>query len=81
MIASNHRALNVLFPVSQQGANSLPNVGVDMSNCFMVLEKSDFELLQVCTCALALACLARRHSFLANAPVRVRTSSILPRLL
>ena len=47
MIASNHRALSVLFPVSQQGATALPNSAGDMSNCFMVLEKSDFELLQV----------------------------------
>jgi len=56
MIASNHRALNVLFPVSQQGASSLPSSsGMDLSNCFMVLEKSDFELLQV----LLFACAAR----------------------
>lgn len=46
MIASNHRSLNVLFPVSQQGASSLPNTAGDMSHSFMVLEKSDFELLQ-----------------------------------
>ncbi len=54
MIASNHRALNVLFPVSQQGASSLPNSsGMDLSNCFMILEKSDFELLQVSLGVLA----------------------------
>ena len=46
MIASNHRALSVLFPVTQQGAAGLPNTAGDMSNCFMILDKSDFELLQ-----------------------------------
>lgn len=56
MIASNHRALNVLFPVSQQGANGLPNPGADLSNSFMVLEKSDFELLQVAVRPACLAC-------------------------
>ena len=87
MIASNHRALNVLFPVSQQGANSLPNAGVDMSNCFMVLEKSDFELLQVhlrpcpcltCSCSPPLSSreCACPHANLVNSAPAVVTYSL-----
>ena len=62
MIASNHRALSVLFPVSQQGAAGLPNNAGDMSNCFMILEKSDFELLQVALLASPCCCHAICHS-------------------
>mmetsp|Transcript_0 Transcript_0/g.1 ORF Transcript_0/g.1 Transcript_0/m.1 type:complete len:672 (-) Transcript_0:99-2114(-) len=45
MISQNHRALSVLFPVTNQAVQHMPPA-LEMDNCFLVLEPADFELLQ-----------------------------------